>query len=89
MIELSVCIGSACHLKGSYNVVTTFQHLVEEYGVSDKVELKMAFCMRRCAGTGVSVTLNGESYGVKPEEARAFFKAKVLGAIEEGNGYTE
>ena len=29
MIEVNVCIGTACHLRGSYNVVQTFQQMIE------------------------------------------------------------
>ncbi|MGN0592047.1 MAG: (2Fe-2S) ferredoxin domain-containing protein, partial [Ruminococcus sp.] len=35
MVELNVCIGSSCHLKGSYNIIHTFQHLIEEKGLHD------------------------------------------------------
>ena len=30
MIKISVCIGSSCHLKGSYNVINGFQHVIEK-----------------------------------------------------------
>ena len=39
MIKISVCIGSSCHLKGSYNVINGFQHVIEKNKVSDKVEI--------------------------------------------------
>ena len=35
MIKISVCIGSSCHLKGSYNVINGFQHVIEKNNVSD------------------------------------------------------
>ena len=38
MIKISVCIGSSCHLKGSYNVINGFQHVIEKNKVSDKVD---------------------------------------------------
>ena len=82
MIELSVCIGSACHMKGAQNVVATFQHLIEEYNVHDKVELRATFCMKMCSNPGVSVAVNGEKYNIPANTARDFFKEKVLGAIE-------
>ena len=36
MVEVSVCIGSSCHLKGSYNVIQAFQQMIEENGLHDK-----------------------------------------------------
>ena len=53
MVELNVCIGSACHVNGANNVITTFQHLIERQGLHDKVTLSGAFCMRQCGGNGV------------------------------------
>lgn len=78
MIELSVCIGSACHINGSHNVVVTFQHMIEEYQLHDKLSLKAAFCMKQCTNSGVSVSLNGQVERITAEEARTFFMEKVL-----------
>ena len=78
MIEVTVCIGSSCHLKGSYNVMQTFQQMIEEYSAHDKVELKAAFCMKTCHNKGVSVSVDGRPYNVPPEQARMFFRTAVL-----------
>lgn len=51
---LSVCVGSSCHLKGSYDVIEAFKQLIEKYAVSDKIELKACFCLGQCSN-GVSV----------------------------------
>ena len=77
MVEVLVCIGSSCHLKGSYNVVQTFQQLIEEEKLHDKIELKGQFCMKRCQ-CAVSVTVDGEVYSVAPENARRFFIETIL-----------
>jgi NADH:ubiquinone oxidoreductase subunit E len=77
LIEVNVCIGSACHLKGSYNVVQTFQQLIESNGLHDKVELKGHFCMKRCK-EAVSVAVGDEVFSVQPENAREFFKNTVM-----------
>ena len=47
MIELSVCIGSSCHIKGSYNVIQTFQQMIEENNLHNEVDFKGTFCMKR------------------------------------------
>ncbi|HHY51900.1 MAG TPA: (2Fe-2S) ferredoxin domain-containing protein [Clostridiales bacterium] len=77
MASLMVCIGSSCHLKGSYNVIQTFQQMVEEYNLHDQVEMKAQFCMKRCQ-QGVSVCLDGAYYDVSPQTAREFFKTHIL-----------
>lgn len=83
MVELNVCIGSACHLNGAHNVVTTFQHLIEEYNLHDTITLKASFCMKTCSGGGVSVTLNGQPEKIGADDARRFFKEKVLPLVSE------
>ena len=77
MIELKVCIGSSCHLKGSYNVLQTFQQLVEEHRLHDRVQIVAQFCMRRCQ-QGVSVSMQEQDYSVTAENAGAFFRSTVL-----------
>lgn len=54
MITLSVCVGSSCHLKGSYDVIETFKSLIEKHGVGNKIELRACFCLGHCSD-GVSV----------------------------------
>lgn len=51
---LSVCVGSSCHLKGSYDVIETFKKLIAEQKLEDKIELRACFCLGRCSD-GVSV----------------------------------
>jgi NADH:ubiquinone oxidoreductase subunit E len=77
MIELNVCIGISCHLKGSYNVIQAFQQLVEENHLHDKVEMKAQFCMKNCQ-QGVSVSIGGEIFSVSPETVREFFRNTVM-----------
>jgi NADH:ubiquinone oxidoreductase subunit E len=78
VIDLSVCVGSACHLKGSYNVINNFQQIIEEYKLSDKVALKAIFCLGHCT-TGVSVKIDdSEVYSVSGSTARKFFETEVL-----------
>ena len=37
---ITICVGSACHLKGSQKVIETLQKLVEERELEKKVDLK-------------------------------------------------
>jgi NADH:ubiquinone oxidoreductase subunit E len=77
MIELQICIGSSCHLKGSYNIISIFQQLIEEYSVHDKIDLQASFCMKHCQHQ-VSVAMDGEYYSVTPETAKQFFQTAVM-----------
>jgi NADH:ubiquinone oxidoreductase subunit E len=80
MVELNVCVGSSCHLKGSYNVIQAFQQLVEEKSLHDKIDMKAQFCMKQCQ-KGVSVSIGSEIYSVSPETVREFFSNTIMPMI--------
>ena len=78
MKELSVCIGSCCHERGSYNVIQAFTHLIEDFDLHNKIDFKAAVCMKQCSSGAVGVMFDGERYSVAPQEAEEFFKNTVL-----------
>ena len=74
--------GQRRHIKSAQNVVSSFRHLIEEYGLNDKIEFKATFCMKLCRKSGVSVVLDGKEYNIPPETARDFFREKVIPAAK-------
>ena len=81
MIKVVVCIGSACHVKGSRKVVENLQFLIAENKIKDKIDLKGKFCMGRCQ-EGVCVTVDGEPFSVKPETTKEFFAKEILAKVK-------
>lgn len=80
-MKISVCIGSACHLKGSYNVINSFQQLVEEYELADEVEVVASFCLGMCT-QAVAVRIDDrEVQSVTGATVRDFFVRNVLPGI--------
>ncbi|NMC31800.1 MAG: (2Fe-2S) ferredoxin domain-containing protein [Veillonellaceae bacterium] len=78
MIVINVCIGSACHIKGSYNVINSLQQLTEEFGLSNVVDTRAAFCLGHCT-EAVSVQINdGEVRSVSGATVRDFFINQVV-----------
>lgn len=77
MVEIKVCIGSACHLKGSYNVITGLQKLIDSNNLSGKVELRSQFCMGNCQN-GVSVGIGDKIYSVSPDTVESFYNENVV-----------
>ncbi len=53
-MNLKVCVGSSCHLKGSYEVIEAFKEILKKYDVEDLVELQASFCLGYCS-QGVTV----------------------------------
>ncbi len=60
MLQVYICVGSSCHLKGSYYVIKTFQRLIRENNLEDRIEIKASFCLGHCT-KGVSVKV-GEDF---------------------------
>ncbi len=79
-MKITVCIGSACHLKGSGQIVEQLKKLIATNQLEEKVELAGAFCMGRCS-EGVSVSVDGEFHSVTPATADAFFHTEILEKI--------
>lgn len=75
---LKVCVGSSCHLKGSYDVIDTFKSLIEKENLGDKIELRACFCLNRCS-EGVSVKAD-DNYilNVNGQNAEQKFRDEIL-----------
>ena len=76
-MTINVCIGSACHLKGSYNVVSELQKMIKEHGLEDQVELTGVFCLGHCTDA-VSVRIGEEIFSVNTDTVKDFFDQHVL-----------
>ena len=83
---IKVCIGSACHLKGSYSVITELQELMEDDIFGKQIELKSAFCLGNCRN-GVSVQIDEDPtiYSVTKETAKSFYYETVIPMLDNKN----
>lgn len=78
MTTITVCIGSSCHLKSSYDVVNVFQRLIKENNLENKVTIKASFCFGSCT-QAVCVKINdGPINSVNKENSQSFFNENIL-----------
>ena len=78
-MNIQICVGSSCHLKGSEQVVHLFQKAIEERNLADKITLAGSFCIGRCNREGVTVQIDDEIItGVTPETFENFFETEIL-----------
>ena len=80
MVIVRVCVGSACHLKGSHSVISRIESLIDENKLKDKITLKAAFCIGECT-RAVSVMVDEEIYSVNEKNVDEFFNNAVLGRL--------
>lgn len=80
---IQVCIGSACHLKGSYEIVELFKNAIADNKLEDRVALAGSFCIGKCNRIGVTVQIDDDVFvGVTKEDFKEFFNVNVLNKIE-------
>lgn len=80
-MTVQICIGSACHLKGSYHVISQLKTLIESEALESQVTLKSSFCLGACSGA-VSVKINDQPViGILPDQTETFFKEQIVGGL--------
>ena len=78
-MEVKICVGSSCHLKGSAAIIELMQNAVEEHGIADEVNLAGSFCMGVCNRVGVTVAVDDDVHtGITRENFREFFNENIL-----------
>ncbi|NLJ33823.1 MAG: (2Fe-2S) ferredoxin domain-containing protein [Firmicutes bacterium] len=78
MLRVAVCVGSACHLRGSGEVIRILQDLISAYGLEDQVNLEGSFCHSRCTG-GIVMHIDDELItGVRKDTVFRLFQDKIL-----------
>ena len=81
-MNIQICVGSSCHLKGSDQIVSMFQKVIEERNLEDKITLAGSFCIGCCNREGVTVQVDDEIItGVKPETFNSFFETEILSKL--------
>jgi NADH:ubiquinone oxidoreductase subunit E len=78
MRVITVCVGSACHLKGSHEIIDYFKKAIKEAGLEKEVELKGTFCMDQCTD-GANLLVDEELFHAQtPEQAKEIFETEIL-----------
>lgn len=59
-LEISVCVGTSCYLKGSQDLLYKMIDHIEENSLQDRVDVKATFCFEQC-DRGPSVSIGGKT----------------------------
>lgn len=77
MIDVCVCVGSSCHIKGSSAVVQKLKELIAARRLTEKVELRASFCMGECRD-GVCIEVDGKKIrGVCAANVEEVFASEI------------
>ena len=80
-MTVRVCVGSSCHLRGSYAVIEELKKLIDEYKVQNDISLQASFCLGHCA-EGVSAKADDDYItGLSAENVRKVFETEILPRI--------
>ncbi|MBD5141753.1 MAG: (2Fe-2S) ferredoxin domain-containing protein [Oscillospiraceae bacterium] len=80
-MNVYVCVGSSCHLRGSYKIIELMKENIEKNGLEEKVNLSAAFCLGKCT-TGVTIKVDEDIVcGVSPENFDGIFKEHILDKV--------
>lgn len=79
-MNITVCIGSSCHIKGSRQVVEELRRLISQHNLDNDVELSGTFCMGKCQQS-VCVSVDNHFHSVSPDNVENFFNSFVLSEV--------
>lgn len=78
MLIITICVGSSCSIRGSDELASEFQRLIEKENLEGLVDIIGAFCMDTCS-KGVSVRVGDRAFsGIRPEDASTFFYKEIM-----------
>lgn len=77
-LEIIICVGSSCHLKGSRSVIKILERFILLNHLGNKITLKGSFCMGECSKNGVCIRVDDEHFNVTPLEVESFFNYDIL-----------
>ncbi len=81
VIDISVCVGTCCYAKGSYNIIEGITKLIKENNIQNKVNVKATFCVENCS-KGPSIIINNELIeNTSSMDAEYIFKNYILAKI--------
>lgn len=78
-MAIYVCIGSSCHLRGSFDIINLLNAKIAAVGKKDEITVAGSFCMGQCTKDGVSVKFeDGEIESVNKDNFDEIFKKHVV-----------
>jgi NADH:ubiquinone oxidoreductase subunit E len=80
--NLFLCMGSACHQMGVYDVLPKLQSLIKVHDLEDAVELKGSFCLETCS-QGIVMKFQDQRFSkISPQNVEDIFSKQIVPVIQ-------
>ncbi|OCR00412.1 hypothetical protein BCD67_12935 [Oscillatoriales cyanobacterium USR001] len=80
--NLYLCMGSACHQLGVYEVLPRIQGLISQYHLEESIELKGSFCLETCS-SGIVMKFQDKLFvDINPANLEEKFILEILPQIQ-------
>ena len=81
-LEVKVCVGSSCHIRGGTGTLLTLESLIADAGLSEWIVLSADLCLDNCM-EAPNVVVDGKVHGgITPDKAEDFFKDVILPEVQ-------
>jgi NADH:ubiquinone oxidoreductase subunit E len=80
--HLILCMGSACHQLGVYEVLPKLQALIQEYQLDESIVLKGSFCLETCSD-GITMKFREQCFlNINSQNIEEKFVQEILPAVQ-------
>ncbi len=81
-IDVGVCLGTSCYLKGSFHLLEGLSAELKKRGLLEKFRIKARFCTDQCAGGPNVVVGTSVINQVDPDDPVAFVETHLIPALK-------
>lgn len=83
MIQVKVCVGSSCHIRGGAKTLKVLKSLIDAHDLSDQVDLIADLCLDGCI-RAPNVVVDGTIFGgITPDKAEKFFAECIAAKVDQ------
>lgn len=81
-LEVKVCVGSSCHIRGGTKTLRALEMLIEKADIAGRIDLKADLCLDNCM-QAPNVVVGGDIHGgITPERVEDFFYQHILPRVQ-------